>query len=215
MSQLQRAAAVTALLLTGGTMLAAEPAAAAADSTPPTPPPNMQVTQVSFDTVSLTWSPARDNSGHVEFYPVFVNGRWTSGSYETGVTLNGLAPGTTYRIEVFALDADGNWSAPSAAAVTTTADSQPPTTPANLRTVSGGSGLLWEASADNRGIGTYRIFADGQWIFSTSGVGIGFDTLTDSYPVLVHGATYTFTVLAVDQSGSTSGHSNPLTVRVP
>lgn len=215
MSHHRRVVTVTAaLLLAAGATLSTGPLAAAADQTPPTAPPNVRITQATFDTLTVAWDRATDNSGHVDFYPVFINGVWRSGSYETSVTVFGLAPGTTYQVQVFALDVVGNWSAPATRTAATAGDNQRPPAPTSLRTASGGTVLMWNAPRDNRGIGNYRIFANGTWIFS-SGLGLPFSILTETYPLLRHGQTVTLTVQAVDLSGLTSAHSNPLTIRVP
>jgi chitodextrinase len=220
MSNLRRAAAVAAaVLLAGGATLGAAPIASAATTDSgagraPTAPTNLRITQIGFDTVSLAWGPSSDDSGRVEFYPVFANGRWASGSYGTEVTLRYLTHGTTYQIDVYAIDGEGHWSAPARTAVTTVRDAQPPATPANLRTASGGSALLWDQSTDNRGVSHYRLFADGVWVASWS-LGVEFRTLTDVLCVLTRGRTYTFTVRAADTSGLVSQQGNPITVTVP
>ena len=74
---------------------------------------------------------------------------------------------------------------------------------------------MWDASTDNRGIGFYRVFGNGQHLFTVSATEIGFSFMTDTYPVVRHGQTLTVTVQAVDLTGLTSGLARPLTVTVP
>jgi hypothetical protein len=97
-------------------------------------------------------------------------------------------------------------------------DSGPPTTPANLRVVSDAfgrpAGLTWDASTDDRGISTYRLFADGSDVFG-GGVGVSFYSLTDEYCTVFRGQTYTFTVRAQDLSGNLSPAGTPLTFTIP
>jgi hypothetical protein len=127
-------------------------------------------------------------------------------------------PGTTYTIAVRARDGQGNFSLPAAITASTRADTQPPTTPANLHLVAGApgtpAGLTWETSTDDRGVGIYWLFADGDPVFAGApGVPLWF--LTDVFCTVVSGETYTFTVRAQDLSGRLSAAGESVTVTVP
>lgn len=178
-------------------------------------PSNLRVTVVSYDSVSLAWDPA---AGSVAYYQVLRNGYWVDSSYGTTATVRYLASGTTYRFEVRARDYWGNVSPSVSVSSTTKLDANPPTTPANLRVVkdSAGrlSGLTWDASTDDRGVGLYWLFANGDVAFG-GGQGADFLTLTEVECTLFHGETYTFTVRAMDLTGNLSDSGTPVTLTVP
>jgi len=188
------------------------------DAQPPTAPPNLRVTQVTFDSVSLAWDASTDNSGQVDFYPVLINGQRANTSYTTTVILHSLVAGTTYTFGVQASDPDGNVSAASSVQVSTIADNQPPTTPANLRVVTDSSGaptgLAWNPSTDNRKLGRYKVMADGRLVRSQVSTSMTFASLLDLFKIN-HGQTYRFTVLATDVTGNQSGLSNEVTATIP
>ncbi len=69
--------------------------------------------------------------------------------------------------------------------------------------------MSWTASTDNRGVDHYVVRRDGVEIATT-------DTTTSYTDVDVQrGATYTYTVVAVDAAGNVSPASNALVVTIP
>jgi chitodextrinase len=81
-----------------------------ADTTPPSVPGFPTSTAVTRTSLSLTWPPSSDTVG-VAAYELRVNGAVHPDRPSTNSsTLSGLAPGTTYAIELRARDAKGNWS---------------------------------------------------------------------------------------------------------
>jgi hypothetical protein len=181
----------------------------------PTAPQALRVTGAGYDTVSLAWEPS---AGVVAYYQILRNGQWVDSAYGTSATLRYLVPGTAYTIAVRARDGQGNISSPIAITASTRADTQPPTAPANLRLVAGvpgtPAGLTWDNSTDDRGVGTYWLFANGDPIFAGApGVPLWF--LTDVYCTVFSGETYTFTVRAQDLSGRLSTTAESVTVTIP
>jgi hypothetical protein len=172
------------------------------------------VTGAGFDNVSLAWEPA---SGHVAYYQVFRNGQWVDTSYGTTITLRYLSAGTTYDIAVRARDSQNNLSAAASIAAATQTDAGAPTTPGNLRVVTNAAGapvgLAWDSSTDDRGVGLYWLFADGDTVFS-GGQGVSFLSLTDELCTVARGETYTFNVRAQDLTGTLSAPSGSVTVTV-
>jgi chitodextrinase len=75
------------------------------DVTPPTAPTGLRVTGVTSSTVSLAWQPASDASG-ISYYRIYRNGEFLLGWNDTTTFTDrtGLAPGTTYRYSVAAVD---------------------------------------------------------------------------------------------------------------
>jgi hypothetical protein len=182
----------------------------------PRPPANLRVTSAGFDALSFAWSRSPDDDGRGAgfFYQVLLDGMLRSGSYEPSVSVSDLRAGHTYRVEVRSLDTLTNQvSSPVAVSASTLRDTVAPTTPRHLR--ADAVGLMWDASTDNRGIGFYRVFGNGQHLFSVSATEIGFSFMTDTYPLVRHGQTLTVTVQAVDLTGLSSGLARPLTVTVP
>ncbi|GIH06906.1 hypothetical protein Rhe02_49730 [Rhizocola hellebori] len=199
------------------------PSAAVNGTTAPTVPPpsggtgaprNLRLTANGYDSLSLTWDPA---AGSVMYYQIFRNGQWVDTSYGTAITLGHLAAGATYTIEVRARDSQNNLSAPASISASTRADDGAPSTPANLRVVTGGTGapigLAWDSSTDDRGVGVYWLFADGDTVFS-GGPGVSFLALTDELCTVARGETYTFSVRAQDLTGTLSAPSTSITVTV-
>ena len=195
------------------------PSAAVNGSTAPAPsgtgaPRNLRVTANGFDSLSLAWDPA---SGSVMYYQVFRNGQWVDTSYGTTITLRYLAAGATYTVEVRARDSQNRLSAPASISASTRADEGAPSTPANFRVVTGSTGtpigLAWDPSTDDRGVGVYWLFADGDTVFS-GGPGVSFLALTDELCTVFRGETYTFNVRAQDLTGTLSAPSTSVTVTV-
>ncbi|MEV4411224.1 fibronectin type III domain-containing protein [Catellatospora sp. NPDC049609] len=97
---------------------------------PPSAPRNL--TAVASDThrVWLSWSPPTNGgSGGVAFYRIRRDGVFIGWTRSTSVTIDGLAPGTTYRFAVVALNAAGQPSGPSNQVTVTTASPPSPTPP--------------------------------------------------------------------------------------
>jgi chitinase len=191
-------------------------AAAAADGrAAPSAPQGLRITGATYDSIRLSWD---QSAGPVAYYQILRNGTWANSSYGTTGGLNYLTPGTSYSVEVRARDSQGNTSPPATVTATTVADTGPPTTPANLRLVTGAAGqpvgLTWDASTDDRGVGVYRLFANGEDVFG-GGQSVSFDFLTDVFCTVFRGETYAFTVRAVDLSGKLSAPGGTVTVTVP
>src|SRR5215211_677716 len=94
----------------------------------------------------------------------------------------------------------------------TTGDKTPPTTPTNLHATSVGQTsvtLAWDASTDNSGSVSYSVNEDGQGFTVPQG--------QTSYTIdwLSPGRTYTFYVVARDNSLNESLPSNTVTVTTP
>lgn len=93
----------------------------AADSTPPSVPSNVQIGNVTGDSIQISWTASTDNRG-VTGYKIFRNGSQVGTSATTTFVDSGLTASTTYSYRVSAYDGDGNNSAqssPPAVATTT------------------------------------------------------------------------------------------------
>jgi chitodextrinase len=180
--------------------------AAARDRTPPTTPTNLQATNVTQTSATLTWNPSTDKSGTVT-YSVYKDGQsFTVPQGQTTYTIDWLSPGYTYSFYVSATDPSLNRSAPSnIVTVTTLRDTTPPTAPELSGFVRSPSSvaLTWTRSTDDITWWTlgYRIFANGSpvtehvnWQWERS---VFLRHLTPA-------TTYTFTVEANDFNGNTT-----------
>ncbi|MGA0556321.1 putative Ig domain-containing protein [Larkinella sp. VNQ87] len=99
----------------------------ASDKQPPSTPTNLAISNVTQNSMRLTWNGSTDNVG-VTGYEVYQNNTKiadvTSG---TAYNVTGLSPGTEYYFFVRAVDATGNVSANSNTATETTTGSSTPT----------------------------------------------------------------------------------------
>ncbi len=205
-----RAAATT---VNGGPNLDRLRISAPSDSQPPTAPSSLRVVGVVRPNgVDLAWNAATDNVG-VSRYVVYNGGNVVAevGGNILATTLNNLQPNTSYVFSVLAYDAAGNPSQGSNNLPVTTppsTDTQPPTTPANLRSTgvtASTVSLAWNAATDNVGVRGYRVSRNGTQIADVPDL-----TATDTG--LSPATAYQYTVLAYDANGNTSPVSAVLTV---
>jgi fibronectin type 3 domain-containing protein len=119
-----------------------------------------------------------------------------------------VTAGFSYTYTVSAFDAAGNTSAQSAGLTVSVEDDAPPTTPSGLHAISVSFiavTLAWDESSDNIGVNGYRIYRDGGFIGTSTGL-----TYTDNS---VTGVLCTYTVSAFDNAGNESDLSTELEVR--
>ncbi|MER6950601.1 YbhB/YbcL family Raf kinase inhibitor-like protein [Nonomuraea sp. NPDC000554] len=99
-----------------------------------------------------------------------------------------------------------NASAPS--------DSEPPTTPANLRVVGDvkpySVDLAWDAATDNVGVSTYVIYNGGNVLMTVGG-----NVTAITVPGLTPNTGYVLSVIAYDQAGNASPASNNVPITTP
>jgi hypothetical protein len=98
------------------------------DLSPPTPPANLQSSNVTATSLTLSWSASTDNVG-VSGYQVFRNGTQVGTTKAITFADTQLVASTTYVYTVAAYDGSGNVSAPSQPLTVTTAAAalNPPT----------------------------------------------------------------------------------------
>jgi chitodextrinase len=176
------------------------------DTMAPSTPGALAQSGSTNTSVTVQWSPATDNVG-ISGYEVAVNGIVRGTTSSTSYTVGGLTTGTSYTVQVVALDAAGNRSAPAQIAATTTAATTPPAdttaptvsiqNPTDGATV-GRSVTIGATASDASGITELTILVDGVVVGSTSSTSL---TCTAS---LKGGGWHTITARAVDTAGNAS-----------
>jgi thermitase len=185
------------------------------DTTPPTAPSSLTATALSSSQIDLSWTASTDNVA-VSGYNIYrstdnVTFSNVGASVTTSYSSSSLSPSTTYYYYVVAYDESGNTSVASntASAITSAADSAPPTAPSALSATAVSSSqinLSWTASSDNVGVAGYRVergtdgisFAEIATTPSTSYSSTGLSAST----------TYYFRVRAYDSEGNDSSYSD-------
>jgi len=177
------------------------------DTTPPTTPGSLTGTLITPTRIDLVWSLARDNLGVVG-YNLYRNGvllvSLVSGTSHQDTT---VSASTSYAYTVRAVDAAGNVSHQSPAAIISTPatlDASPPTAPAGLTATAVSASqinLNWSASTDNVAVTGYRILRNGLSYVSLGNV----TSFQDAFAIT--NTTYVYTVLARDAAGNESGPS--------
>jgi hypothetical protein len=182
------------------------------DQVPPTAPGALTVVSNSPTRVMLQWQPAVDD-GTVAAYLVVRDGAilgvsFAHTTYEDLMVL----PSTAYTYSVMAFDDMGNLGPPTAdLAVVTPAlpGIQPSTTPTNLRAASsagGGVSLTWAATTTDIPVHGYAVYQGAVYVGTSSSTNFVVTGLRT-------GASYMFTVRAVDAAGNVSGPSNLVAAR--
>ena len=186
------------------------------DTQPPTAPTNLSSSNITFTSFTLSWSAATDNVG-VTGYDVYQNGLKINPSNITSTSFNvsGLTAGTTYSYFVKARDAAGNQSTASTSLNVTTnaADTEPPTSPANLAAANITTTtftLAWQPSTDNVGVTGYNVFKNGVKMNSANITGTAY-----SVTGLSPNTPYSMTVVARDAAGNQSTSSAMTVVTIP
>jgi chitodextrinase len=181
--------------------------AGGADTTPPSVPTGLTSPSQTATSVSLAWNASTDNAGGsgVAGYDVLRNGVQVGSPTATSFTDAGLASNTAFSYTVRARDNAGNRSAASAALSVRT---RPPSGCTTLPSVPGGLrspsqttssvALAWNASTPGANCTVqYRVFQGGVQAAQTANTSV---TITG----LASGATFTFTVVAVNEFGSSA-----------
>jgi chitodextrinase len=182
------------------------------DVSAPSVPAHLALVDATQNSLRLSWTAAEDDHGVTE-YGIYRSDVLISRTANTTATLNGLACGTNYLIQIDAADAAGNRSAKTSLQGSTApcpppggpppSDGQPPSKPTGLTmTASTPStiSLAWNASSDNVGVAGYGLFVGPSAAGETPAT-------TATFSGLTCGASYTLSVDAYDASGNRSERS--------
>jgi chitodextrinase len=187
----------------------------AEDTIPPSAPTSVTATNVTTDSINITWNASTDNVG-VAAHRVYMNEIlvYTSNNLETSYYTNTvLTPGTSYSFTVYGVDGKGNVSLPSNTLSVSTrsgADSIAPTIPQNINSSLNNTTpritVTWDASSDNVAVTGYQLWrsVDG----SPSALYIATAGLSYSDSAVDFGSTYEYKVRAYDATPNYSGFSS-------
>jgi uncharacterized repeat protein (TIGR03806 family) len=186
------------------------------DETPPSAPTGLMTTAVQSTAVSLAWNAATDTGGSgLRDYGVYRDNTLVATvTGSTSYTDTTVAPSTTYSYQVAARDNANNESNRSTAlAVTTPADTAPPSVPTGLTTTAVQStavALAWNAATDTGGSGLhdYRVYRDNVLLATVTGTSYSDTTVAPS-------TLYSYQVSARDNANNESGRSPALAVTTP
>ena len=209
---------VILIMLAGSSLLSAQ-GSLLRDRVPPTAPANLVVTATTPHTVSLAWGPSTDNSGRFTYVICCAESTVAVSQTVTSHTLEGLKPGKTYILRVYARDAVGNLSKSSnAVTVTLPGELAAPTKPVvQLLDVGPTHARLSWSSTDDGPYVWYTIFVDGQPVRTLNSKASTFTCAAVLVPTSCvpfrPDTEYTFTVRARDVDGNNSPSSDPVFVR--
>ncbi len=212
---------IVGVLITGTTTFSA----GKGDRSAPTAPTNLASGTITETSVNLSWSPSTDNSGKLSYRIRITNLKNSSvstgsaGQTTTSYSARYLSPNTPYSFAVYAIDDAGNKSGDSnLVKVSTPADTTPPAPPTLQATVLGPSQvqLTWTESADygiQNNCCTYGINVNGarisqhiNWSAAPAG------SVSAIIRHLTRSTTYSFSISAIEYSGTNVSTSNTVSV---
>ncbi len=187
----------------------------------PEKPEDLKISQVTSNSLQLSWSPSADPDGEVTGYEVSHktgNGNWQVGTdtTQTNVIVSGLQPDTSYTFRVRAKDDENAWSdyEESKPVQTLPAANKPPEKPSNISTsdvTADSIKVSWTAATDSDGqVSGYEIsYKTGNGFWS------GTSTTTDTaytFQSLQPATSYTFRIRAKDDDGDWSPYQTSTAV---
>jgi chitodextrinase len=185
-----------------------------ADTSAPSTPANFAASNISQNSLNLSWSMSTDNIGVVG-YRIYRNGSMIATATGLSHTVSGLTAATNYTFAIQAIDAAQNLSVQSPnISVTTLAapDVTAPSVPSGLasNTISTNSfNLTWNASSDNVGVLSYKI-SEASSKFAE--IIVTHPTLNRSITGLSASTAYSVRIKACDAAGNCSADSANLVV---
>jgi chitodextrinase len=178
------------------------------DTEAPTAPTSLIVSNISQNSLDLSWNASTDNIG-VTGYDVYQGASIISNTTSTSYSVSGLTANTSYSFYIKAKDAAGNVSAASNTTNATTLediDTEAPTAPTSLiasNITQNTIDLSWNASSDNVGVTGYDVYEGGSYLSSTTATSYDVSGLTAN-------TTYSFYVKAKDAAGNASSASSTI-----
>ena len=142
------------------------------DDSAPAAPTNLQFVRSTSTSVMMRWTGSAD-SGKLNRYEVYRDGKLVGTTKQTEFIDNGLNTHTQYEYYIVVLGANGVRSENSnTIKAATDVDAYAPTTPTGLQAVirtDGSVYLTWIASSDNVSVDGYNLYRNGEYIGNTAG----------------------------------------------
>lgn len=142
------------------------------DDSAPAAPTNLQFVRSTSTSVMMRWTSSAD-SGKLNRYEVYRDGKLVGTTKQTEFIDNGLNTHTQYEYYIVALGANGVRSENSnTIKAATDVDAYAPTTPTGLQAMIRSDGtvyLTWIASSDNVSVDGYNLYRNGEFIGNTAG----------------------------------------------
>jgi hypothetical protein len=182
-------------------------------SVPPSTPTGLSASSVGSSEMTIGWDASAPGSQAAAAYDVYSDGVWLTSvpGDATSYTATDLEPSTVYDFSVSARDAYGNVSGMSAQlAESTSAAETAPSVPQDVSTSATtytSTELTWTASTTdpNDAVAGYEVYVNGAEALTVPGS----VTSVTVGGLASGGATYSFSVQAMDASGSLSAQSSP------
>ncbi|TRZ46118.1 fibronectin type III domain-containing protein [Robertkochia solimangrovi] len=190
--------------------------AAEKDTEAPSAPTALKASNITANSVKLSWTAAEDNVG-VNTYDILQDDKVvkTVEGDVTTISIDGLESVTEYKFKVIAKDAADNASEASNIVTVKTnelKDTEAPTAPSNLTAseiTATSVKLTWKASEDNVAVFAYDIYQNGTIVKTLEDA----TATTIVINALESGKEYKFKVVARDAAKNASEASNVVTVQ--
>ncbi len=180
----------------------------------PGAPTNLSATAGNASAVISFTAPSNSGGTTISTYTVTSSpGTVTATGSSSPITITGLSNNTSYTFTVTATNVVGVGSASdSSNSATPFIDTSPPTVPTGFTAVATSSthiALNWEASTDNVGVTSYKIYSGATFVATLAG-----NVLT-SIRTNTPNSIYTYYVSACDAAGNCSALTSGITVTTP
>jgi endonuclease I/chitodextrinase len=134
------------------------------DTEAPTTPTNVTLTDITFNSINISWSASSDNIG-VTGYNIYVDDVLTAqtSSAITNTNISNLSTNTDYTFAIIAKDLINNRSDSAVISGATLEDTQAPSIPINLSVSNATDSsfeVSWQAATDNNVVTGYEIYVD-------------------------------------------------------
>jgi len=193
------------------------------DNSAPSKPTGFIANSKTVSTISLIWNSSTDNVG-VTGYDLFLNNTKLGFKQiqDTVYVITDLNPSANYNVKLVAYDFAGNTSDTTSITVSTTADTEAPSTPILYATTQRSSSEIainWKTSSDSSDVAYYDLYNKGVLIkgkipaHSYLGIPVSGDYMLYKVTGLDINTSYEFSLKAVDLAGNESSFSNKLILK--
>ena len=175
------------------------------DTQAPTAPTNVTLSNITLNSINISWSAATDNFG-VTGYNIYVDGILEAQTTNTNSTIVALNTNTDYNFTIIARDLINNMSAAASISGKTLEDTEAPSIPINLsisNETDSSVKVSWTPSTDNNAVHGYEVYVDNSLKEKTTN---SFYTVSG----LNTSTTYAIEIVAYDIDNNKSDKSNSI-----